>query len=207
MLVGEKRQRLLVEEQTQDLADQHAKVIVTLEQRLRKQEKQIQDLTKALTTPHNANSVGDAFDNAKGLTTPRSLTRGALSARTQHRRSLNDEKSTEDVEKQQADSPALSPSVGSAASGAADQPAPAPRVVKVVELSSEAARPSESQQNPIVAHSNRPPLQLQSTLEDSSSKQARLAADDVANFLESISKELESISEGETQRRAKLSAF
>lgn len=46
-LFAEKRQRLLVEEQTQRLAEQHAVLISTLEQRLHKQESQIREIIRA----------------------------------------------------------------------------------------------------------------------------------------------------------------
>lgn len=46
-LFAEKRQRLMVEEQTQRLAEQHAVLISTLEQRLHKQESQIRDIIRA----------------------------------------------------------------------------------------------------------------------------------------------------------------
>jgi hypothetical protein len=189
MLVGEKRQRLLVEEQTQDLAEQHAKVIMTLEQRLRKQEKQIHDLTQALT----ATSNGDGADVVRGGGTPRGLTRGSLSGRTHQRRSLNDEKNNSSGP--QTESPSQSPPSTSSA-------LPEPRVLRVFEMPPPA--PLAPVTSKIDAGSAGGSHHLQSTLEDSSSKQARLAADDVASFLESISKELESISEGESQRQAKL---
>lgn len=46
-LLAEKRQRLLVEEQTQRLTEQHTALIRTLEQRLYKQEHQIRDILSA----------------------------------------------------------------------------------------------------------------------------------------------------------------
>ena len=195
MLVSEKRQRLLVEEQTQDLAEQHAKVIQTLEQRLRKQEKQIADLTGAL----GANDVIDG--GGKGGGTPRS--RHLL--RTQSRRSgILDDSGVHG-----------SPSIGTSNAPpppSAEAPAPrpsgsiGPEVVEVSEVQFRGVNTTADDTKPR-GPSGVQPLQLRSTLEDSSSKQARLAADDVASFLESISRELESISEGETKRSTMLSAI
>lgn len=92
VLLAEKRQRLLVEEQTQSLTEQHAKVVATLERRLHKQEDQLRDLinamerhtggaTSAVTTVSLSPSPGRP-------STPRHILRQQLAQHQQTQRAL-----------------------------------------------------------------------------------------------------------------------
>jgi hypothetical protein len=73
VLAEEKRQRLLVEEQTQHLTEQHGKVVHTLEQRIRKQERQLQSMMEALEQHGNSNNGSGVVTSGGGSGTPRSL--------------------------------------------------------------------------------------------------------------------------------------
>lgn len=104
VLLAEKRQRLLVEEQTQSLTEQHAKVVSTLERRLRKQEDQLRDLIHAVDRSYNvggnpggSRSQGPSSPTAAnaapaavagGLGTPRRLLRQQLAQHQQTQRAL-----------------------------------------------------------------------------------------------------------------------
>lgn len=90
VLIAEKRQRLLVEEQTQSLTEQHAKVVSTLERRLQKQEEQLRDLINAVDRSHgNSDSTSPSQVSSPGaLVTPRHLLRQQLAQHQQTTRAL-----------------------------------------------------------------------------------------------------------------------
>lgn len=102
LLSAEKRQRLMVEEQTQSLAEQHAKVVATLERRLLKQEEQLRELMSALERPMAASGGATAGDGSSdvvpvAMRTPRRLVRQQLAQSQQtteelqqYRQQLND---------------------------------------------------------------------------------------------------------------------
>ncbi|GET91349.1 hypothetical protein, conserved [Leishmania tarentolae] len=96
VLVAEKRQRLRVEEQTQSLTEQHAKVVGTLERRLKKQEQQLFDLIAAIDRGYgggsSATSASPARCTERGsshrLPTPRHLLRKQIAQHQQTQRAL-----------------------------------------------------------------------------------------------------------------------
>lgn len=180
ILLEEKRQRLLVEEQTQSLTEQHAKVVNTLELRIRKQEKQLQVIMDAFEQQQGAQSaavVPQAEDHANGTRgTPRSL------KFRQRQLRFGDE-----------------PTVGfesHAAQRVVPERCTSTDITDVIEISahstgktSPAAVPAE------VPASTVPPLS------------GDAAMDDVTLFLANISKELESINDIEIHRQTKIAAL
>lgn len=96
VLLAEKRQRLRVEEQTQSLTEQHAKVVGTLERRLKKQEEQLYDLIAAIDRgcPGGPASPTRSTDRGSShrLPTPRHLLRQQLAQHQQTQRALQEYK-------------------------------------------------------------------------------------------------------------------
>ncbi|KPA84505.1 hypothetical protein ABB37_01052 [Leptomonas pyrrhocoris] len=97
VLLAEKRQRLRVEEQTQSLTEQHAKVVGTLERRLKKQEDQLYDLIAAIDRGYaGASSPTPTRSTERGsshrLPTPRHLLRQQLAQHQQTQRALQEYK-------------------------------------------------------------------------------------------------------------------
>jgi hypothetical protein len=156
VLLAEKRQRLLVEEQTQMLAEQHTKVVGTLEQRIRKQEKQLQMVMDALNAQHGYDGGVDGA--SKG--TPRSR---ILRQRT-------------------AASARLSEVEATATPRSGHEPSPAEPQEGAIRIPSVCSE-SFSKGSTAVPHGD---------------------VDDVALFLQNISKELESINDLEIERHSKL---
>eukprot|EP00796_Vickermania_ingenoplastis_P013387 gene13387-9213_t len=80
-LLAEKRQRLLVEEQTQKLTEQHLLLLNTLEHRLRKQESQIRDIIRASEMGKDSatHSQHSSLSSSYVDLTPRHLLRQHLS--------------------------------------------------------------------------------------------------------------------------------
>jgi hypothetical protein len=187
-LAEEKRQRLLVEEQTQHLTEQHTKVVNTLEQRIRKQEKQLQSMVEVFEQHGSSNSGGG---NSNGNGTPRSL-----KFRQQRQLRFDDHPPTPDrtttttaaaggssselVQQQLQSSTYLRSGVGH----------PTDDVTDVIDISGKS-----SPLDPTVPASTVLPLEVDADM------------DDVAAFLANISKELESISSVEAQRQNKIAAL
>lgn len=96
VLLAEKRQRLRVEEQTQSLTEQHAKVVGTLERRLKKQEEQLYDLIAAIDRGYTAVPGSPTRSSERGsshrLPTPRHLLRQQLAQHQQTQRALQEYK-------------------------------------------------------------------------------------------------------------------
>ncbi|CBZ29404.1 conserved hypothetical protein [Leishmania mexicana MHOM/GT/2001/U1103] len=96
VLVAEKRQRLRVEEQTQSLTEQHARVVGTLERRLKKQEEQLYDLIAAIDRGYRGGSATTSASptrctergSSHRLPTPRHLLRQQLAQHQQTQRAL-----------------------------------------------------------------------------------------------------------------------
>ncbi|KAK7199624.1 hypothetical protein NESM_000007500 [Novymonas esmeraldas] len=96
VLVAEKRQRLRVEEQTQLLTEQHAKVVGTLERRLKKQEEQLYDLIAAIDRGYGGGASTASASPTRStdrssphrLATPRRLLRQQLAQHQQTQRAL-----------------------------------------------------------------------------------------------------------------------
>ncbi|SYZ68533.1 hypothetical_protein [Leishmania braziliensis MHOM/BR/75/M2904] len=96
VLVAEKRQRLRVEEQTQSLAEQHARVVGTLERRLKRQEEQLYDLIAAIERSYGGGSSVTAAPltgstergSSHRFATPRRLLRQQLAQHQQTQRAL-----------------------------------------------------------------------------------------------------------------------
>ncbi|KPI89613.1 hypothetical protein ABL78_1278 [Leptomonas seymouri] len=97
VLLAEKRQRLRVEEQTQLLTEQHAKVVGTLERRLKKQEEQLYDLIAAIDRGYSGVLPGSPTrsterSSSHRLSTPRHLLRQQLAQHQQTQRALQEYK-------------------------------------------------------------------------------------------------------------------
>lgn len=96
VLLAEKRQRLRVEEQTQSLTEQHAKVVGTLERRLKKQEEQLYDLIAAIDRGYSGVPATPTRSIERGsshrLSTPRHLLRQQLAQHQQTQRALQEYK-------------------------------------------------------------------------------------------------------------------
>jgi soluble cytochrome b562 len=99
VLLAEKRQRLRVEEQTQSLTEQHAKVVGTLERRLKKQEEQLYDLIAAIDRGYTGTPASPTRSTERGpsssshrLPTPRHLLRQQLAQHQQTQRALQEYK-------------------------------------------------------------------------------------------------------------------
>lgn len=96
VLLAEKRQRLRVEEQTQSLTEQHAKVVGTLERRLKKQEDQLYDLIAAIDRGYSGAPASPTRSTERGsshrLPTPRHLLRQQLAQHQQTQRALQEYK-------------------------------------------------------------------------------------------------------------------
>ncbi|KAG5469991.1 hypothetical protein LSCM4_02679 [Leishmania orientalis] len=95
VLVSERRQRLRVEEQTQSLTEQHARVVGTLERRLKKQEEQLYDLIAAIDRGYgggrsttSASPTRSLERGSSRLATPRHLLRQQLAQHQQTQRAL-----------------------------------------------------------------------------------------------------------------------
>jgi hypothetical protein len=180
-LAEEKRQRLLVEEQTQHLTEQHTKVVNTLEQRIRKQEKQLQSMVEVFEQHGSSNSGGG---NSNGNGTPRSLKFRQRQLRFDDHPPTPDRATTagssELVQQQLQSSMYLRSSAGHASDDVTD----------VIDISGKSS-PLE----PTVPASTVLPLEVDADM------------DDVAAFLANISKELESISSVEAQRQNKIAAL
>ncbi|KAG5470414.1 hypothetical protein LSCM1_01658 [Leishmania martiniquensis] len=95
VLVAERRQRLRVEEQTQSLTEQHARVVEMLERRLRKQEEQLYDLIASIDKRYgggpSTTSASPRSSIERGsprLATPRRLLRQQLAQHQQTQRAL-----------------------------------------------------------------------------------------------------------------------
>lgn len=177
-LAEEKRQRLLVEEQTQHLTEQHTKVVNTLEQRIRKQEKQLQSMVEVFEQ-HGASHNNPAGGNSNGSGTPRSL-------KFRQRQLRFDEHPP-------------TPDRTTAAAASSGEPLYAHRVsvssyandeiTDVIDVSGKSSPLDPSPPSTAV------PLEVDADM------------DDVAAFLANISKELESISSVEAQRQNKIAAL
>ncbi|CAD2216433.1 hypothetical protein, conserved [Angomonas deanei] len=80
-LLAEKRQRLQVEEQTQQMAEQHVKVVNTLEKRLTKQENQLRELLSIVESRGSS-------ETTTSTNTPRRLLRQQLAQHQETQRAL-----------------------------------------------------------------------------------------------------------------------
>lgn len=182
-LAEEKRQRLLVEEQTQHLTEQHAKVVNTLEQRIRKQEKQLQSMVEVFEQ-HGGGSNGAGgvgiMSSGGGSGTPRSL------KFRQRQLRFDDHPPTPDRTVPASSSSAASQHAMPARALSAD-------IAEVIDVSSYQPSGKNSPSNP--PPSTMLPLEADADM------------DDVAAFLANISKELESISSVESQRHTKIASL
>ncbi|EPY25897.1 hypothetical protein STCU_05924 [Strigomonas culicis] len=88
-LLAEKRQRFQLEEQTQLMTEQHAKVVGTLERRLQKQETQLRDLLHMIDrTGATSATLSSSLDAGATLGTPRRLLRQQLAQHQETQRAL-----------------------------------------------------------------------------------------------------------------------
>lgn len=203
LLHFEKRQRLQCEEQSQLMAEQHNRVVQTLEQRLRRTERQLQEQSGCGTSSNGSLSVRQTPRSAPfarrhaegGLSTPATL---HISAHA------------DPLALPSAPLVAVVPPIRGFVTGsapAADSNESPPSSIRhddnnnpfSVNISSRQLVPSG------VDGRSKPPLQA--TIRggrDSSATEASQAADDVASFLDNITRELDSINVAEAERNAAI---
>lgn len=215
VLAEEKRQRLLVEEQTQSLTEQHAKVVHTLEQRIRKQDKQLQEIIEVFehqqqqslgnqqlqssATPHNGNNISGAPEGENLRGTPRSLKFRQRQLRLGEE-TMNQE-STPRSSGAQPPAQAMTTSDARAAQEASTiallRRAQSTDITDVIEVTQQASSRTDS-----------PPLPASRGGGGHIHEQVDIGpVDDVALFLANISKELECINDLEVQRHSKITSF
>lgn len=215
VLLAEKRQRLRVEEQTQSLTEQHAKVVGTLERRLKKQEEQLYDLIAAIDRGYGGmsspTSASPARSTERGashrLATPRRLLRQQLAQHQQTQRALQQYK-----ENLRFEPPSPLEGDESAAASAMDDlglddvhrtlesiRSSKPPTVLQQSSTREAAAPHAARVEPLVVHSPvitaqaPPPPRAAPTTAPRPAAPSTSEVDEITMFLDNITRELESL--------------
>lgn len=183
-LVAEKRQRLRVEEQTQQLTEEHAKVVGTLERRLKKQEDQLYDLIAAVDRGPSTTSLSPSRNAERS--TPRRLLHQQLAHHQQTQRELQQYK-----EQLRGDLPPSLPNETTPGASALT-PDDVHRTLEMIKVSKPPVVSSLILRDP-VAPTVAPPRELVTADAMPRFAAAVSEVDEITSFLDSITKELESI--------------